>query len=150
MTAPGKGVLEMARTVHAPPETVWNVLTTPALMRRWMFVTPRFPGEDRIAQGTRLDWLDDDGAAYLTGIVATCEPGQSLVVELHDRAWPRPARPGEVTWAFLLRPAPRGNTELVHRFGDLSIDPQGAAWRDAYEAADEPGRIAAICERIVR
>ena len=143
MSAPVPLVLALQRTVAAPARAVWEALTTPALMQRWMLVPASVVPDAPLAPGSRIEWNGDDGKPYLVGTVTVCEPERRLTVELQDRSWPRPARAGEVTWSFELTER-QGVTRLDYRLGDLAIDPEAQAWLAAYAEADEPARLAAV------
>ncbi len=138
-------ILELSRTIAAPPQAVWKALTTPALMRHWMLVPAHVLPDIPLTPGSRIEWRDDDGQAYLAGTVSDCLPERRLTVDLWDRSWPRHAPRGEVTWAFTLTPV-SGGTRVDYRLGDLAIDPEAEGWRKAYAEADELARLARVLE----
>jgi uncharacterized protein YndB with AHSA1/START domain len=138
-------VLTISREIAAPADSVWRVLTTPALMKRWMLVPARVVPDAALTQASRIEWRDADDRVYLTGSVMVCQPQRCLRIELEDRSWPRAAAPGEVVWEFTLHPGGR-RTRLDYRLGDLAIDADAENWLAAYRQADEPARIAALLE----
>lgn len=115
------------------------------MMRRWMLVPAQVVPDAPLSIRSRIEWRDSAGLPYLVGTVTECIASSRLTVELHDRSWPRPARPAEVTWAFALSAVDSG-TRLHYRLGDLSIDPQSEGWLRAYGEADEPARLARLLE----
>lgn len=149
MSAPVPLVLTSSCRVAAPAREVWVALTTPALMQRWMLVPASVVPDAPLMSGSRIEWRDAHQLPYLVGSVTVCEIGRRLMVELHDRSWPRQASEGEVTWSFDLTEAD-GATRVDYRLGDLAIDPEAQAWLEAYRDADEPARLAAVVRELVR
>lgn len=145
MTVTEPVILELSRTITAPPIAVWRALTTPAVMQRWMLVPAQIVPDAPLCLGSRIEWQDAQGHPYLVGMVSDCETEFRLTVELWDRSWPRPARAGEVVWAFALTPVDDG-TRVDYRLGDLAIDPEAEGWRKAYAEADELARLARVLE----
>ena len=140
-----KLVLEKSIAIDAPPTKVWDVVSSPDAMRRWIRVRPDFEGGGLLARGSRVLWKDENGKPYLTGTVVEHEPPRRLVLELDDVSWPRRPQPGEVTYALTLSETQNG-TELSLVFGDLSIDPKGRKWLDAYAESGELEAIKRIAE----
>ncbi|MFN3994877.1 MAG: SRPBCC domain-containing protein [Tabrizicola flagellatus] len=148
MTTPASAVLTSQQMVAAPASAVWAALTTPDLMQRWMLVPAAIVPNAPLAPGALVEWRDADQNPYLVGTVTACDAGRRLTVELQDRSWPRPARPGEVTWSFELTEAD-GATRIDYRLGDLAIDPDAQDWIEAYRDADEPARLAAVVHELL-
>lgn len=149
MSAPGSQMVTSQYRVAVPARAVWVALTTPALMRRWMLVPAAVVPDAPLALGSRIEWRDAELSPYLVGRVTGCEPARRLIVELQDRSWPRRAYAGEVTWSFELTES-EGITRIDYRLGDLAIDPEASSWLAAYREADEPARLAAVVQEIVK
>ncbi|WP_222909393.1 SRPBCC domain-containing protein [Pseudomonas sp. DNDY-54] len=131
--------------ISAPPSKVWNTLTSPSAIRRWMLVTPVLESDGPLQLGNRVRWNDEHGRTYLTGTVVTLDPLQKLVLALEDISWPRKARPGEVTYGLTLSESD-GGSRLEFVLGDLAIDPDGQQWFEAYSASEELAIIKAMAE----
>lgn len=132
-------------SVEASPQRVWEILASPAQWPGWMLLAPEVEPGQSLQLGSKFAWLDEAGAPYLHGTVTQLEPAAGLTLELRDRGWSRPARPGEVTYTFSL--APEGNgTRLDFALGDLSIDAGAEQWRSAYAEAGELEAIKRIAE----
>jgi len=114
-----------------------------------MLIPGVFVPDAPLALGSRIEWQNDNGTPYLIGTVIECLQKHKLAVELSDRSWSRPTRPGEVVWAFTLTPHSSG-TRLDYRLGDLAIDADAKDWLATFEAADEPARLAKVIEEAFR
>lgn len=130
-------------TIYAPASKVWDIVISPALMRKWMLVTPEFEGVP-LAIGSKVKWVED-GTPYLVGTVTAFEPCRRLSLALADVSWKREARPGEVAYTMTLA-GKDDMTEIEFTLGDLSIDANAPAWRDAYAASRELETIKEMAE----
>lgn len=140
-----KLIVKRSITINAPPAKVWQVMTLPDAIRRWMLVEPNMEGDGPLQLGSCLRWKDEQGKIYLTGTVVTLEPLRKLVLALEDISWARKAGVGEVTYALTLAEM-RNGTDLQLVFGDLAIDPEGQQWFDAYNTSRELDAIKAMAE----
>jgi uncharacterized protein YndB with AHSA1/START domain len=129
-------VVERSIEINAPVSKVWEIIVSPDTWTRWMLVVPEMERAGGLCLGSQVWWKDKKGKAYLAGTVAVFEPHRRFVLELQDSSWPRPAEPGEVTYAFLLAEA-SGRTRLEFTLGDLSIDAEAQQWHDAYHQSRE-------------
>jgi uncharacterized protein YndB with AHSA1/START domain len=145
-------VLTIARLLPAHASAVWQALTTPYWMRRWMLVPPHTLPEAPLSLGHVIQWHDDDGQPYMTGTVVRFERERRMTFALHDRSWVRDSTLREshkVVWDFALTPQ-RDGTRLDYYLGDLAIDANAEEWRRAYDEADEPARLAALLHEMLR
>lgn len=140
-----KLIVKRSITINAPAVKVWQVMTWPDAIRRWMLVEPDMQGDGPLQLGSRLHWKDEQGKVYLTGTVLTLEPLRKLALALEDISWARKAGAGEVTYALTLAETQNG-TELQLVFGDLAIDPEGQQWFDAYNTSRELDAIKVMAE----
>lgn len=143
--AGSKLVVERAITIDAAASRVWEIIVAPAQWPHWMLVVPELEGGPPLRLGSRVLWRDERGKTYLTGTVTVLEPGRALEFELFDVSWPRPAKRGEVTYRLALVEE-GGRTHVSFTLGDLSIDPEGPQWRDAYAASRELEAIKELAE----
>ena len=94
ITTPGDRDVVITREFDAPRDLVWQAITTPALIRRWLFGPPGWTMtvcELVPAAGTkyRYEWKKDSGEVLgLSGTVQEVVPNQRIVVtERFDEAW---------------------------------------------------------------
>ncbi|MFY0663141.1 MAG: SRPBCC domain-containing protein [Natronospirillum sp.] len=140
-----KLIVEKSTTIKASPEKVWNIITSPETFKHWMLAVPADSSDSPLQLGSKILWNDESGQTYLTGTVVTLEPLQRLVLALEDISWTRKAETGEVTSSFTLSDAENG-TDLEFMLGDLSVDPEGQQWFDAYSASGELDTIRDMAE----
>ncbi|GIL05830.1 MAG: hypothetical protein BroJett031_23500 [Betaproteobacteria bacterium] len=140
-----KLIVKKSINISASPLKVWNIITSPDAIRRWMLVVPVLESDGPLQLGSRIRWNDEHGQTYLSGTVVTLDPPHKLVLALEDISWTRKARPGEVTYALTLSES-EGGTRLEFVLGDLAIDPEGQQWFDAYSASRELDIIKGMAE----
>ncbi len=138
-------IVEKSITIDASPEKVWNIITSPATFERWMLVVPAITSHEPLELGSRILWNDENGETYLTGTVVTLEPLRRLDIALEDISWTRKVRAGEVTYSFTLS-AKESGTDIEFMLGDLSVDPEGQQWFEAYSASRELENIKDMAE----
>lgn len=131
--------------IDAPAAEVWNVIVSPARWKDWMLVAAELDEGTTVQKGSRLLYRNERGETYLTGTITTVEPNQRLAADLVDVSWRRKPEPGEVTFAFVLTER-EGRTQLDFSLGDLSIDPDGQGWHDAFANSRELEAIKYIVE----
>ena len=139
--------LEVKRSIEikAPAAKVWQIITSPSAMKRWMLVEPKVDESRPLGLKSKIRWTDERGKPYLAGLVVRFETGRRLVLELADVSWRRRAKAGEVTYALSLSTA--GSTTRVRfSLGDLSIDPAARAWYEAYSNSRELESIKEMAE----
>lgn len=141
----GSLTVEKSITIDASPEKVWNIITSPDTFQHWMLVVPAITSKEPLELGRKIHWHDDKGKAYLTGTVVTLEPLRELDIALEDISWKGNVGAGEVTHSFTLSESETG-TELEFMLGDLSVDPEGPQWFDAYSASRELDSIKDMAE----
>jgi len=140
-----KLIVRKSIAVNVPPLKVWDILTSPDAIKRWMLVVPDFESDSPLQLGSRVRWKDENGEPYLTGTVVALDSLSKLVFELDDISWAQKAGQGDVTYALTLSEAENG-TDLQLVFGDLAIDPEGQRWFDAYSASRELDMIKGLAE----
>jgi uncharacterized protein YndB with AHSA1/START domain len=131
--------------INAPAAAVWNVIVSPSRWQNWMLVEAELDEGTVVRKGSKLFYRNEHGETYLTGTVTTVKPPYRLVAELVDVSWHRKPEPGEVTFAFALMEHD-GRTQVDFSLGDLSIDPDGQAWHDAFANSRELEAIRDIVE----
>jgi uncharacterized protein YndB with AHSA1/START domain len=145
MTTNQAFVVNRSILINAPAEDIWNVIVSPLRWKTWMLVEPDLEGGGNIRIGSRLLWSNERREVYLTGTVATLEPNRRLVIDLDDVSWQRRPRPNEVTLSFILTEQ-QDRTRVEFSLGDLSIDPEGRQWHEAYANSKELEAIKDIAE----
>jgi uncharacterized protein YndB with AHSA1/START domain len=138
-------VVKKSIAIGAPVAKVWQVITSPEAMKRWMLVEPDLDEDQPFGLGSKVRWKDETGKPYLVGTVVTFEPARNLVLELQDVSWKRPAGPREVTYVLTLSPVGKA-THVAFSLGDLSIDPDAQTWYDAYNRSRELENIKELAE----
>jgi uncharacterized protein YndB with AHSA1/START domain len=131
-------------TIDAPPEAVWEVLTTLRFFAEWDDLPDEWDS-DRLALGSELRWNRVDGG-YTRLTVVAFVPGERLRLALYGSTWPLPPSAYDVGYAYSLRPA-AGGTRLAIEIGDFDALPHGedfhaAALDFAERAARKIGELA--------
>ncbi len=138
----GPLVVRRSIAIDAPTSTVWDIITSPKLWSQWMMVPPAPQTGETIQLGSKVLWRNEEGEVYLTGTVATWEPGSRFLLELDDVSWKRKAEAGAVTYGLTISQE-QHHTRVDFRLGDLAIDPDGTGWYEAYANSRELERIKA-------
>ncbi|MDO6437335.1 hypothetical protein Q4534_07960 [Cyclobacterium sp. 1_MG-2023] len=73
---------------------------------------------------------------YLTGEVITFIPNQKLVIGMQDISWKIEVPIDAVTYEYHLSEN-QNSTMVKFYLGDLSVDPEGQLWFDAYNSSNE-------------
>jgi uncharacterized protein YndB with AHSA1/START domain len=133
-------IVNKERAVAASAEEVWEIITSPGYFDKWMFVPGRVQDGQPFKIGSVIQWINDKNIVYLEGEVIELVPQRKLVIALHDTSWIKPVPKGSVTYEFHLKEEDNG-TKIRFHLGDLSVDPEGQSWYDAYNSSDEIGEI---------
>jgi uncharacterized protein YndB with AHSA1/START domain len=140
----GPLIIEKEGIINARPDEVWKVIVTSEYFNQWMFVQPQIVPGKTLEEGAKLQWINDEKIPYLEGEVIDLVPNKKLVISLQDISWNKVVAKRSVTYEFDLTETENG-TKIRFRLGDLSVDPEGQSWYDAYNSSDEIGAI----ERII-
>lgn len=132
-------------TINTSPSRVWDIVSSPAAWLDWMLVPPSVDPAQPLQLGSPVAWLDDAGTPYLTASVTRFDPASRLVLELADRDWQRPPRPGEVTYSLAMVKEGPG-VRLDFALGNLAIDPAARQWQGAYANSRELEAIKQMAE----
>ena len=94
VTTPSDREIVMTRVFDAPRALVWEALTTPALIKRWLLGPPGWTMtvcelDPRVGGSYRYEWRKDDGTVMGMGgefreVVA---PARMVATERFDQAW---------------------------------------------------------------
>lgn len=126
--------------INAKPSEIWEIITTPEYFDEWMFVPGQTPDNLSFGLGSKIEWINENNVAYLTGEVVEFVPNKKIVISLQDISWKKIVPKGSVTYEFHLTETENG-TKIRFRLGDLSIDPESEVWYEAYNSSDEIGSI---------
>lgn len=140
-------IVRKERVVNAKPDEIWNVITTPDLFDKWMFVPGQVFGEKQFGLGSKIEWINEKGIVYLTGEVIEFVPNNKIVISMQDISWEKEVPKGTVTYEFHITETGKG-TQVKFYLGDLSIDPEGKVWFDAYSSSDEIGAIEQLIKKL--
>lgn len=136
-------VVSKEKVIDATRSEVWEVIITPKYFDRWMLVPAKAENEKTLGLGSKIKWINEQGVAYLEGEVIEFIENQKIVISLQDISWEKTLPKGSVTYAFHLTGKDDG-TLVRFQLGDLSVDPEGQDWYDAYNSSDEIGAIEKI------
>ena len=139
-------IVSKEEIIDANPSDIWEVITTPDYLDEWMYVPGKTSDEGSFGLGSKIEWINDKGIVYLTGEVIDFVVAERLVISLQDISWETKVPKGTVTYEFHLTQTDEG-TKVKFHLGDLSIDPEGQLWFDAYKSSDEIGAINKMIER---
>jgi uncharacterized protein YndB with AHSA1/START domain len=139
-----KLIIVKEKVIKAEPTQIWKVITTPKYFNDWMFVPGKAVDIKPLKHGSKIHWINEQGITYLEGEVIEFIPFKKIVISLQDISWDRVYPKGTVTYEYHLSETDKG-TKVKFYLGDLSIDPEGEMWFEAYDSSDE---ISAI-ERII-
>lgn len=126
--------------IHAQPGEIWEIITTPEYFEEWMYVPGQAADNFPLRLASKIEWKNDKNIVYLTGEVIELKPNQKIVIALQDISWNEEVSKGTVTYQFHLKKAGNG-TKVTFYLGDLSVDPEGQLWYNAYSSSDEIGSI---------
>jgi uncharacterized protein YndB with AHSA1/START domain len=94
INTPGDRDVVLTREFDAPRDLVWQAITTPALIRRWLLGPPGWimtvcELEPKVGSGYRYEWKKDSGEVIgMGGSITEVAPGRRLVAtERFDEAW---------------------------------------------------------------
>jgi uncharacterized protein YndB with AHSA1/START domain len=86
ITTPGDREIAITRSFDAPPNLVWEAMTRPELIRRWLFLPPgwtmtRCDEDVRVGGAYRWEWAGPDGkpAMAMGGVYREVVPHRRLV-----------------------------------------------------------------------
>lgn len=86
ITTPTDTTIVLTRTFHAPRRLVWEAMTDPARMRRWMLAPPGWTMtvcecEARAGGALRLAWKNADADPFMTlqGVFTAVVPHERMV-----------------------------------------------------------------------
>ncbi|MDR7130582.1 uncharacterized protein YndB with AHSA1/START domain [Algoriphagus sp. 4150] len=140
-------IVNKEKLIPSTPHEIWEVLTTPNYFDQWMFVPGKVKDNRSFGLGSKIEWINEKNTVYLTGEVIAFVPNQKLVISLQDISWKAEIPKGTVTYEFHLIETAKG-TKVKFHLGDLSIDPEGQLWFDAYSKSDEIGAIEKLIEKV--
>lgn len=116
LTTPSDREIVMTRVFDAPRSLVFQALTTPELLRRWLLGLPGWTMtveiEPKVGSTYRYEWRKDDGTVMgMGGVIREVVPNERLVAtERWDTSW----YPGEGLVSQLLTEQ-GGKTTLTMR-----------------------------------
>ena len=94
VSTPSDREIVMTRGFDAPRPLVWEALTTPALIRRWLTGAPgwtmtRCEMDLRVGGAYRFQWRKDDGSVMgMGGVLKEVVPPERMTVtEKFDESW---------------------------------------------------------------
>ncbi len=94
VSTPSDREIVMTRRFDAPPALVWEALTTPALIRRWLLGPPGWTMTTcemdlRVGGAYRYEWRKDDGTVMGMGGVLreVVAPERMTATERFDQPW---------------------------------------------------------------
>jgi uncharacterized protein YndB with AHSA1/START domain len=86
VSTPSDTEIVMTRTFNAPRRLVWDAMTKPDLLPRWLFSPPGWTmtmckGEPRVGGAYRWEWSDDKGntALVIHGVFREVNPPERIV-----------------------------------------------------------------------
>ncbi len=138
-------VVRKEKVISAAPNEIWGVIITPKYFDRWMLVPAKAGNERTLGLGSVIKWSNEQGVVYLEGEVIEFVENQKIIISFQDISWEKVLPKGSVTYEFHLTEKEEG-TLVKFYLGDLSVDPEGQEWYDAYNSSDEIGAI----EKIIR
>lgn len=139
-------VISKEGIINATPDEIWEIITTPEYFNEWMFVPGQAADNSPLELGSEIEWTNDKNIIYLTGEVIEFIPNRKIVISLQDISWEKVVPKGSVTYEFHLTESDKG-TNVKFYLGDLSIDPEGEIWYEAYNSSDEIGSIEKLIQR---
>ena len=118
-----KFFIEKSLIIHAKPEQVWKVLTTPELVNEWSHeFGDGIHAEADWQLGGELFWKSADGTVLTRGLIVSWEPGTLLRVAFEDvLSRVTPLLPGVYSETYRLL-EDNGNTFLSVYAGKLHLD----------------------------
>lgn len=131
-----KLIIIKEQILNASPAEVWEIITKPIFFSQWMFVPGKAIDVNDFGLGSKIEWTDDKGVVYLTGEVITFIPNQKLVIGMQDISWKIKVPIDAVTYEYHLSEN-QNSTMVKFYLGDLSVDPEGQLWFDAYNSSNE-------------
>jgi uncharacterized protein YndB with AHSA1/START domain len=136
ITTPGDRDIVLTRVFDAPRTLVWEALTTPALLRRWLGGLPGWTMtacemDLRVGGNYRYEWRKDDGTVMGIGGVLreVIVPERMTATEKFDQSWyPGEAlvsqslaeKAGKTTITITLRYESREARDMVLKSGATS------------------------------
>jgi len=156
VSTPSDREIVMNRIFDAPRTLVWEALTTPALLKRWLGGLPGWTMtvcemDLRVGGGYRYEWRKDDGTVMgLGGVLReVVAPERMVVTERFDESWyPGEAlvsqvlteREGRTTITMTLRYESKEARDMVVKSGASSGMELSYARLEELLAADQAGR----------
>jgi uncharacterized protein YndB with AHSA1/START domain len=136
ITTPSDREIVLTRVFDAPRSMVWEALTKPEYLTRWLSGPPgwtmtRCEIEPRVGSSYRYEWRKDDGTVMgMGGVIREVVPARRLVAtERFDQAWypgegevsyDLTERDGQTTVTTTLRYESREARDAVARSGATS------------------------------
>ncbi|WP_192349340.1 SRPBCC domain-containing protein [Algoriphagus sp. Y33] len=139
-------IVNKEKLTHTTPKEIWEVITATYYFDNWMFVPGKAEENKSFGLGSNIKWINEKNIVYLTGEVISFVPQRKFVISLQDISWKAEVPKGTVTYEYHLIETDKG-TKVKFYLGDLSIDPEGQRWFDAYNESDEIGAIEKLIER---
>ncbi|WPR77330.1 nuclear transport factor 2 family protein [Algoriphagus sp. NG3] len=133
--------------INATQKDIWKVITSPEYFEDWMLVPGKVVENKKFGLGSKIEWTNERNVVYLSGEVIEFEPPRKLVISLQDISWKAEVQEGSVTYEFHLFESNNGTNVKFH-LGDLSIDPDGKKWFEAYASSNEIGSIEKLIQRL--
>ena len=94
ITTPSDREIVLTRTFDAPPAMVWEALTKPEYLRRWLLGPPGWTMtvceiEPTVGSAYRYEWRKDDGTVMgMGGVIREVIPQKRLsATERFDQSW---------------------------------------------------------------
>lgn len=94
LTTPSDREIVMTRVFDAPRTMVWEALTTPEYLRRWLLGPPGWTMtvcdfEPRVGASYRYEWRKEDGTVMgMGGVIREVVPNQRMsATERFDQSW---------------------------------------------------------------
>jgi len=147
VTTPSEREVAMTRVFDAPRHLVFEALTTPALLTRWLLGPPGWAMvvceiDLRVGGAYRFEWHSDDGRHMgMGGVYQEITPPESYVAtEMFDEAW----YPGEAIVTTVLTEQ-GGATTLT-----LTVRYASQEARDGVVASGMTSGVSASYDRLAR
>jgi uncharacterized protein YndB with AHSA1/START domain len=156
LTTPSDREIVMTRVFEAPRTMVWEALTRPEYLRRWLLGPPGWTMtvcdiEPRVGSSYRYEWRKDDGTVMgMGGVIREVVPHARLAAtERFDQSWypgegevsqELTERDGKTTLTTTLRYESKEARDAVAKSGATSGMEMGYARLDELLAARLAGR----------
>jgi uncharacterized protein YndB with AHSA1/START domain len=122
--------------IDAGLEKVWEVLTTPKLIRQWDDLPEDFDDGHLLKEGTEIIWTHPDGSFTKLTVTDAVEK-KFLKLNLYGSKWQMPEKAYDVAYIYTMSELDK-KTKLEIEIGDFSILPNG---QDYFNASDEFAKV---------